>query len=80
MWLVGCCVTGFSCGNDSDPKFSLLSCIRETIFPVLADFVGVGGKYEGYTPIIQGDKAGPHKDAEFKKFVRDHCGSKGWYW
>ena len=51
-WLVDCCVTGSSCGTDSNPKFHLLSCFRENIFPILADLVGVGGKYEGYTPII----------------------------
>ena len=79
-WLVGCCVTGSYCGTNSDPNFSLLSRFRETIFPILADLVGIGGKYGGYTPIIQGDNSGLHEDAEFKKFIHEHCISKGWYW
>ena len=44
-WLVYCFVTGSSCGTYSDPKFPLLSCFRETIFPILSDLVGFGGKY-----------------------------------
>ena len=80
MWLVDFFITGYYCGTESDPKFPLLSCFRETIFPILADLVGVDGKYKGYTPITQVDTDGPHKDAEFKKLVREHCGSKGWYW
>ena len=61
-WLVDSCVTGYSCGTESDPKFPLLSCFRETIFPILPDLVGVGGKYKGYTPIIHEDNAGLHED------------------
>ena len=79
-WLVDWCVTDSSCGTDSNTKFPLLYCFRETICTILSDLVGVGGKYEGYMPIIQGYNAGPHEDAEFKKFVRGNCGSKGWYW
>ena len=80
LWLVDCCVTGSSCGTESNPKFPLLSCFRENIFTILADLVGAGDKYKGYTPIIQGNNSSPHEDIEFKKFVREHCGSKGWYW
>ena len=71
-WLVGFCVTGSSCGTNYDPKFSLLSCFRKTVFPIFAELVGVGDKYEGYTTIIQGDNAGLHEYAEFKKFVCEH--------
>ena len=71
-WLVDCCVTSYCCGNDSDPKFPLFYCFRETIIPILANLVGVDGKYKGYTPIIQGENSGPHEDAQFKKFVRDN--------
>ena len=45
QWLVDCCVKGYSCGTNSNTEFTLLSCFRETIFTVLADLVGVGGKY-----------------------------------
>ena len=60
--LVDCCVKSSSCGTYFDPKFPLLFFFRETIFPILADFGEVGGKYEGYTQKIQGDNADPHKD------------------
>ena len=50
------------------------------IFPKIEQLVGPGGKYEGYTPIIQGDNAGPHQDATFLNLVKQHCAQKGWHW
>ena len=38
----------------------------------------VGGQFGGYTPIIQGDNAGPHEDVTFKKGVRGYCEREGW--
>ena len=35
-----------------------------------------GGKYAGYTPIFQGDNAGPHEEDQYLTFVREHCASK----
>jgi hypothetical protein len=42
--------------------------------------VTVGGKYEGYTPIFQGDNAGLHQEVKYVKFVTDYCSQRGWYW
>ena len=39
--------------------------------------VGLGGAFEGYTPVIQGDQAGPHEEEEFKRFVTEWCKEKG---
>ena len=38
------------------------------------------GLYDGYIPVIQGDNAGPHIDAEYINYVKDFCESKGWKW
>ena len=40
----------------------------------------MGGPFEGYTPVIQGDQAGPHEESEFKRRVQEQCDSKGWLW
>jgi hypothetical protein len=42
--------------------------------------VGLGGVYEAYQPVFQGDNAGPHVDGAFHAFVKDFCESKGWKW
>jgi hypothetical protein len=38
------------------------------------------GKYAGYTPIFQGDNAGPHQDSKFLNGVKEYCEQKGWHW
>ena len=70
-------MTGSSCGTADDPKFALLNYFRDNIFEAIKDLVKVGGKYEGYTTIIQGDNAGPHNDATFMKYVNDYCTTEG---
>jgi len=60
-------VTGSKCGTSDDPEFALLNYFMHLIFPCVKDLVKVGGRYEGYLPIFQGDNAGPHKDAKYKK-------------
>ena len=80
LYLVDCNVTGLSCGTDDDPKFALFNYFEGLVFEAVKDLVKVGGKFEGYTPIIQGDNAGPHQDATFKRGVEDYCVSKGWKW
>jgi hypothetical protein len=43
--------------------------------------VELGGQYEGYIPVIQGDNAGPHTDAKFQEFVKAYCEEqKSWMW
>ena len=77
---VDCAVTGSTHGSLADPKCPLLPIFKETIFAMVEKLVGPGGKYEGYTPIFQGDNAGPHQDQVFLNGVKSHCNSKGWHW
>jgi hypothetical protein len=46
----------------------------------VAELVGPGGPYEGYTPVFQGDNAGPHVDGPFHKYVTEHCDEEDWKW
>ena len=80
VYFVDCSVTGSSEGTSKDPKFPLLSYFKYAVFPEIEKLTGPGGKFAGYTPIIQGDNAGPHTDAKYTKFVKEHCQSKGWFW
>jgi hypothetical protein len=79
-YFVDCNVTGSDEGTASDPKFALMGLFKGTIFPMVSKLVGPGGKYEGYIPVFQGDNAGPHQDATFKRCVEDQCSEKGWKW
>ena len=80
IYFVDCNVTGSSDGTAKDPKFALLDYFKHAVFPEIEQLTKPGGRFFGYTPVIQGDNAGPHTDAKFGKFVRDHCKSKGWLW
>ena len=80
LFKVDCSVTGSSYGTDSDPKFPLKPYFEKQIFPTVEELVKVGGDFEGYTPVFQGDNAGPHTDAAYHKFVREYCREKGWLW
>jgi hypothetical protein len=73
-------VTGSSEGTTDNPKFSLKALFENVIFPRVEQLVGPGGPYEGYTPVFQGDQAGPHEDKAFRDFVGSHCEVMGWYW
>lgn len=77
---VDCAVTGSSPGTPSDPKCPLLPIFQNIIFPRIESMVGPGGKYEGYTPVFQGDNAGPHQDATYVNTVKQYCNDRGWYW
>ena len=35
---------------------------------------------QGYTPVIQGDNAGPHAEESFVQFVEGCCEAMGWHW
>ena len=73
-------VTGSDSGTSERPKFSLLACFMETIFPKVLRMVAEDGEYPGFSVVIQGDNAGPHQDSVFKTTVKTYCESKGWYW
>jgi hypothetical protein len=79
-YFVDCNVTGSDEGTASSPKFALMGLFKGTIFPMVSKLVGPGGRYEGYIPVFQGDNAGPHQDATFKRCVEDQCSEKGWKW
>ena len=80
VYFVDCNVTGSNEGTAKDPKFSLLQYFKHAVFPEIESLTSVGGTWYGYTPVIQGDNAGPHCDFKFKRFVEDHCRAKGWLW
>ena len=80
VYNVDCAVTGSSSGSVADPKCPLLPIFHDHVFPKVKDLVGPGGKYEGYTPIFQGDNAGPHQDATFLNAVKSYCAENGWHW
>jgi hypothetical protein len=80
VYFVDCCVTGASEGTPKDPKFPLLSYFKHGVFPEIEKLTKPGGRFFGYTPVIQGDNAGPHTDAKFINYVKSHCQGKGWLW
>ena len=79
-YLIDCNVPGLDEGTSNNPKFSLLALFCNQVFPKIAQLVGLGGVYEGYQPVFQGDNARPHVDGAFHAFVNDFCESKGWKW
>ena len=79
-YMVDCCVTGSDAGTSDNPKFSLKSLFEDEIFPRVKSLVKRNGLYGGYIPVIQGDNAGPHIDAEYINFVKDYCKEQGWIW
>ena len=80
LYMVDCAVTGSDPGTADSPKFPLKSLFETKTFPDIEELVGPGGKFEGYTPVIQGDNAGPHAEEAFVQFVQRHCEAKGWHW
>jgi hypothetical protein len=80
VYMVDCNVTGSDSGTSDSPKFDLVSLFSDTVFPRVAELVAAGGRFEGYTPVFQGDNAGPHQDRTFFNYCREHCGEQGWHW
>jgi len=80
LYLVDCAVTGSDPGTADKPKFPLKSLFETKVFPDIETLVGPSGKFEGYTPIIQGDNAGPHAEESFIQFVEGYCEAMGWHW
>ena len=79
-YLVDFEVTGSYKGTADDPKFSLKILFQYKIFPDIAELVGHGGQYDGYTPVIQGDDTGPHEERNCIQFLKRNCEEKGWHW
>ncbi|KAG7367978.1 transposase [Nitzschia inconspicua] len=77
-YMVDCVVTGSDQGTSDNPKFSLKSLFEEQIFPLVESLLK--DNYEGFIPVIQGDNAGPHIDAEYINYVKEYCLEKGWVW
>ncbi|KAG7356428.1 hypothetical protein IV203_001114 [Nitzschia inconspicua] len=77
-YMVDCVVTGSDKGTSENPKFSLKSLFEEQIFPLVE--LLLKDNYEGFIPVIQGDNAGPHIDAEYINYVKGYCVEKGWVW
>jgi hypothetical protein len=73
-------VTGSKAGTADNPKLPLLNVFLNNLFPKVERLVGHGGEFDGYTPIFQGDNAGPHQDKAHIKFVTEYCTEKGWHW
>ena len=79
-YLVDCAVTGTDIGTPDDPKFPLKNLFEQYVFPTVSELVGEGAAYEGYTPVFQGDNAGPHEETKYLEFVKGYCLAKGWHW
>lgn len=79
-YLVDCAVTGTDIGTPDDPKFPLKGLFEQYVFPAVADLVSEGGEYAGYTPVFQGDNAGPHEETKYLEYVRGYCAANGWHW
>ena len=80
-YMVDCNVTGSNHGTSNAPKFSLKDLFESTVYPYIKDeLVAEGKPFEGYTPIIQGDRAGPHNDDAFVRFNEEYCQQQGWVW
>ena len=73
-------VTGSNAGTSDDPKFPLKGYFEHCIIEAIAELVGEGGKYEGYTPVTQGDQAGPHTEAGFTTWIKEEFERRGWMW
>jgi len=66
-------ITGSDEGTSENPKLSLKRVFKEVVFEEVDKMVAMGAPLEGYKPVYQGDKAGPHEEAEFQRFVKQHC-------
>ena len=73
-------VTGNNEGTSDNPNFALKRLFEDLVFGMVQTYVQPGGQYEGYTPVIQGDQAGPHEEEVFKRAMSEACNDNGWHW
>ena len=73
-------VTGSNEGTSDNPKFSLKRLCMDLVFELVEQYVQPGGQFEGYTPVFQGDQAGPHEEEAYKRAMTETCTAKGWLW
>ena len=78
VYWVDTTVTGSNSGTSDEPKFPLKRVFQHSVFPNLDSLVRPGGKFDGYTVIIQGDQAGPHEEDDFVSYMRSACSIRGW--
>ena len=69
-----------SCGTADDPKFALLNYFEDLVFEAVKYLVNLGEKFDGYTPIIHEDNAGPRQDTTFKRGLEEYCVRESWKW
>ena len=79
-YLVDVAVMGSSNGTSEEPKFSLLTLFKDTLFPRIHELICPGGRFDGYLPVIQGDNAGPHQDTTFYRRMTSYCEDNRWLW
>ena len=80
LYHVDSAVTGSNYGTPYEPKWPLLPTFVETIIPMIEYLVSPSFKYEIYTPLFQGDNAGPHINAANLSGVKGYCEIKRWNW
>ena len=71
IYFVDCNVTGSSEGTARDPKFPFDQFFKHAGFPDFERLTCPNGRFFGFTPVIQGDNAGPNTDEKFSRFVKD---------
>jgi hypothetical protein len=77
--LVDSTVTGSDAGTCCAPTYPFLPLFLDTVLLKVDFLVGVGGRYAGYGPIIQGDNAGPHQEGDFDASCKAYCNTRGWH-
>ena len=70
-------VTGTDMGTASDPKFALKFLFEFALIPKLEELLAPGGRFAGYTAIIQGDNASPHQ--QFRSWLKSEAERRKWH-
>jgi hypothetical protein len=79
VWFVDSNVTGSDEGDCKNPKFSLKAYFQKKVVPILEKMIAPGEKFEGYTPILQGDNAPGHAEGGFTAWLKETFEAKGWH-
>ena len=77
-YLVDCPITGSDVGTATKPCFPLRKLWEYTLIPAIAQLVDNGGPCENAIVVVQQDNAGPHIEANYSQWIRDHCDLLGW--
>ena len=80
-YMVDANVTGSNAGTSDDRKFDLKTYFNELVLDQVEDLVHPQhGQFPGYTPVMQGDKAGPHEEDEFVRWIKEECKKRKILW